>query len=170
MQQIGELTLMATDRFRPELVRSVREGIWKGATASPRRKIYISRAGALRRLLLNEEEIWPMFQAHGFERVQMEELSFEAQVELMMDTRVLAAPHGAGLTNMIFCAEGTHVVEIADPGFPNPNFYALASALGHPFWLVAAESEGAGHPLTQDLRVDPARIERLLAGLAECAL
>lgn len=165
VQRIGQLTLLATDRFRPELVRSVRDSIWKGATASPRRKVYISRAGAARRKLLNEDEIWPLFAAHGFERVRMEELSFEAQVELMMDTRILAAPHGAGLTNMIFCAAGTQVIEIADLGFPNPNFYALASALGHPYWLVPANSTGNGHPLTHDLRVDPARIRRLLEDL-----
>lgn len=197
VQRVRELTLLSTDRFRPELVRSVRERIMEatstagatptasptstaGATgtaassptagvrpaaATPRRRIYISRAGALRRRLLNEEDIWPSFAAHGFERVRMEDLPFEAQVELMMDTGVLAAPHGAGLTNMIFCAPGTHVVEIADLGFPNPNFYALASALGHPYWLVPADAEGDGHPLTHDLRVDPARIDGLLQAL-----
>ena len=56
---------------------------------------------------------------------------------------------------MIFCAAGTHVVEIADTGYPNPNFYALAAAMGHPYWLIDAKGVGPGHALDRDLSVAP---------------
>src|SRR5690625_7442986 len=78
---------------------------------------------------MNEDLIWPLFERDGFERVFTERMSFAEQVRLMQETSVLAAPHGAGLTNMMFCREGTHVIEIADLTFPNPNFYATAAAL-----------------------------------------
>ncbi len=51
---------------------------------------------------------------HGFEAIFMEDLSLAEQIRLMGETAVLLAPHGAGLTNMMFCAPGTQVVEIAD--------------------------------------------------------
>lgn len=158
---IGELTVVGSDRFRPDLLRTVREA-YANPSAEPHRRVYISRARASRRRLLNEEEVWPLFEGRGFERVFMEDLPFERQVHLMQEAAVLAAPHGAGLTNMIFCPEGTCVVEIADLGFPNPNFYALASALGHPYWIVQAESVGEGRPLDKDLRVDPRAVEAVL--------
>jgi hypothetical protein len=163
--QVDELILIGSDRFRPELVSSVRDAVWKGSTPAPRRKVLISRARARRRRLINEEAVWRTLEPHGFERVVMEDRPFEAQMELMMDTAVLVAPHGAGLTNMIFCAPGTHIVEIADLSFPNPNFYALASALRHPYWLIPADAVGDGHPLARDMIGDESALRRILPAL-----
>jgi capsular polysaccharide biosynthesis protein len=158
---VGELTIVGTDRFRPELLRKVQKA-YADPAVEPHRRVYVSRARASRRRLANEDEVWPLFERHAFERVFMEDLPFEEQVRLMQETAVLAAPHGAGLTNMIFCTEGTRIVEIADLGFPNPNFYAVAAALGLPYWIVEADSIGEGHPLDKDLRVDPEAIEAVL--------
>ncbi len=54
---------------------------------------------------------------------------------------------------MMFCQPGAHVVELADLSFPNPNFYAVASAMGLRYWLVEAEAVGDVHPLEVDLKV-----------------
>ncbi|MDQ3607102.1 MAG: glycosyltransferase family 61 protein, partial [Gemmatimonadota bacterium] len=157
--------VLGTDRFRPELLQSVRDALWKPHSAPPARRIFISRAKATRRRLLNEEEIWSILEPAGFERVIMEDLSLREQVDLMAETAVLFAIHGAGLTNMMFCAPGTHVVEIADLSFPNPNFYAVASALDHHYWLLPGTPVGDEHPLRRDMEADPAMIRDLLPEL-----
>lgn len=162
---VGSLTLLATDRFRPELLRLVPAAFGVPQTPSRPRRIFISRTRAARRRLLNEEEVWPLFEDEGFERVCMEELSFDDQVNLMKQTSVLAAPHGAGLTNLMFCPPGAQIIELADLSFPNPNFYALASAMGHGYWLVRAESVGDSHPIDKDLRVNPAAVLQVLRQL-----
>lgn len=165
---VEELTILGTDRFRPELLRPVREAVAASVEAdAPTRRIYISRSRARFRRLLNEEEIWPLFENEGFERVYMEEMSFHEQVRMMRETNVLAAPHGAGLTNMMFCPEGAHVVEIACLGFPNPNFYAVASAMGHDYSIVSADASGDVPPLEQDLVVQPDAVLAALRGLAD---
>lgn len=162
---VDELTVVGTDRFRPELLRSVQR-TFAGDAGPGRRRIYISRARAQRRRLVNEEdEIWPLLASAGFERVFMEDLSFEQQVRLMGETGVLFAPHGAGLTNMVLSPPGIEVVEIADLSFPNPNFYALACAVGHGYWLLSGDSVGDAHPLERDLRIDPAAVGEVLAQL-----
>ncbi len=160
---VDELTILGTDRFRPELLRLVPEAFGVDKAPPPFRKVFISRLQATRRRLLNEEEVWKLLEPLGFQRVLMENLSFEEQVNLMRETAVLAAPHGAGLTNMMFCQEGAHVIEIADLGFPNPNFYALASALGHKYWLIPADSRGDAHPLEKDLYADVALVGEVLS-------
>ena len=160
--RVDALTVWSTDRFRPELLRAVRGAVRPLATAPPRRRVYVSRARAGRRRLLSEEAVWAVLEPAGFERVVMEDLAFEAQVALMQETAALVAPHGAGLTNMMFCPEGTHVVEIADLGFPNPNFYAVASAMGHPYWILDADSVGDGPLLERDLTIDPAAVAAVL--------
>lgn len=162
---VDELTVVGTDRFRPELLRLVRQAYGIGSASRGGRRVFISRARAARRRLLNEEDVWAVLAPAGFDRVCMEALSFEAQVDLMRETDVLLAAHGAGLTNMLFCAEGTHVVEIANLSFPNPNFYAMAAAMGHRYWLVEGSAHGSVHPLEQDLTVDPAAVRRVVEQL-----
>lgn len=163
---VEELTVLGTDRFRPELLQMVPQALGINMAPKPFRKVFISRLNATRRRLVNEDAVWSLLEPQGFERVLMEDLSFAQQVELMRETSVLMAPHGAGLTNMMFCPRGAHIVEIADLGFPNPNFYAVASAMGHEYWLVSAESLGEGRPLDKDLRVTTDSISRVLSQLA----
>jgi hypothetical protein len=162
---VGELTLLVTDRFRPELLQLVPRAYGVLSAPPPRRRIFISRAQAARRRLVNEPAVWALLQPLGFERVVMEALSFDEQMRMLRDTAVLVAPHGAGLTNMLFCPPGAHIVEIADLGFPNPNFYAVASAMGHHYWIVEAASLGDVPRLEQDLRADEAELERVLKAI-----
>lgn len=161
--QVEELTLVSTDRFEPAHMRAVRSAFAPGLNASaPQRRIFISREKSRGRRITNEGELWSMLERHGFEKAFMEDLSFPEQVQMMQQTRILLAPHGAGLTNMLFCPEGGHVVELADPDFPNPNFYALASALGLGYWLLGEQAGVADHPLDRDLTIDVARVEEVL--------
>jgi len=133
----------------------------------PHRRIYISRAKAARRKLLNEKDIWPILKNMGFQKVFMEDLSFLKQVELMQQSAIVVAPHGAAITNILFCHPGTHVVEIADLSFPNPNFYALASAMGHNYWILDAEGIGDVHPLEKNLRIDPSIVRETVKKIFE---
>lgn len=156
--KIDQLTVLETDRFRPELLLPVRDAICSYYSEKQNRKIYISRAKALRRKLLNEDDIWPILESMGFEKVFMEDMSFSNQVLLMQQAAIVVAPHGAAITNIMFCQPGTHVLEIADLSFPNPNFYALASAMGHHYWVLNAEGFGNVHPLEKDLHIDPSDV------------
>lgn len=156
--KVRELTVVETDRFRPELLQSVRNTFCT-TQETPHRRLYISRAKAKRRLLLNEKEIWPNLENMGFEKIYMEDLNFQDQITAMQQAEIVVAPHGAAITNVIFCQQGTHVVEIADLSFPNPNFYALASAMGHHYWILNAEGVGDMHPLEKDLRINPFEVQ-----------
>ncbi|WP_340106384.1 glycosyltransferase family 61 protein [Rhodohalobacter sp. 8-1] len=156
--KVKKLTVIETDRFRPELLRSVRDTVCT-AQEIPHRRLYISRAKAKRRLLINEDEIWPLLKQLGFEKIFMEDLSFRDQITTMQQAEIVVAPHGAAITNVIFCSPGTHVVEIADLSFPNPNFYALCAAMDHHYWILNAKSVGDMHPLEKDLLIEPRKVQ-----------
>ena len=160
--KVAKLTVLGTERLRGELLRPVRAAMRSTAGAEAKRRVYISRRKAPSRRLLNEDAVWACLEPEGFESVAMETLSFDEQVDLMQETRVLAAPHGAGLTNMLFCPQGARIVEIASPEFPNPNFYALASAMGHDYWLVNADLRGSGPVPHRDLHVPVSALEAVL--------
>ena len=160
--QVGTLRLIETDRFDPRHLAAVRGAFSQPASAPAFRRIMISRARSRGRRILNEAKLWAMLRERGFERVRMEEQDFADQVAMMQDTRMLLAPHGAGLTNMLFCPAGATIVELADPEFPNPNFYAMAGALGHNYALVHTETTEAKQALDRDMIVDVDEVARLL--------
>ena len=154
MLSAGELTLVESDRFRPELLRLARDAM--AAPAPPRGIAASSSAGARRAGdgSWTRRRIAAALAEHGFEAVEMERLDLDAQIALMAEAEAVVAPHGAGLANMLFCRAGAKVLEIADPAYPNPNFYAMAAGLGLDYGLLAARGVGAGHPLDRDLAVD----------------
>jgi len=157
------LLVVDCDRFRPELLKATRSACAEPSPSAPSRRIFLSRRQAQGRRLLNEEALLPMLEAHGFEPVVMEQLDLAAQIRLMAETKILLAPHGAGLTNMLFCPADTCILEMADPTYPNPNFYAMASALGHMYACVPACGVGDRHPLRQDLFADEVVLQSVLA-------
>lgn len=98
-------------------------------------KIYISRQAAATRKPTNEREIIAQLQTRGFTAVELEKLSLPEQISLFGDARVIVAPHGAGLTNVVYCAPGAKVVEL----FPAANidlYYRLCTALNLSYYFV----------------------------------
>ncbi len=88
------------------------------------RKIFISRAKADRRNIVNESDITALLTKHGYEIVYNEDLSFTEQVKLFADTESLISLHGAGLANIMFMPNGSKVLEIRDTNWKtNPLCY-----------------------------------------------
>ena len=81
-------------------------------TNSAPEKIYISRNHSPYRRVVNEDELMPMLREHGYECVQLETLSIQQKVALLSGVKVIVAPHGAALTNLVFCSPGCTVVEM----------------------------------------------------------
>lgn len=149
---VDELTVVGMDEYRAPAVEDLRDRM---LVPSPRnRKLYISRSKAQWRRLTNEEECWPLFEKHGYERVFMEALSFDEQRALIGEAAVVAGVHGAGMTNVIFGRPGLTVIEIADSAFPNPQVYALSAALKHRYFVLFAAPVGEINPGYNDVVVD----------------
>jgi capsular polysaccharide biosynthesis protein len=117
----------------------------------------------------------------GFRKVTLSGMSVSEQCELFSSAEVVVAPHGAGLTNLLFCREGTRVVEIFPPTYINPGYWVLANHLGLEYYCSIAEGPSPPPPPVganvdewfwsfvdddQDIRVD---LESLL-GLLDRAL
>lgn len=81
-------------------------------TSNFSKKIFISRRDAPARRILNEDEIFELFKAQGFERYDMGKMSIEEQITLFAQAEMVVGEHGAGLTNILFCKEGTKVIEL----------------------------------------------------------
>lgn len=93
-------------------------------------RLYISRAKARRRLVSNEDVLWSQLERLSFTRVYLEDLTWAEQINAFRHARVIVAPHGAGLANLIFCRPETCVVEFFHRAYVNPCFWRLAALQG----------------------------------------
>jgi capsular polysaccharide biosynthesis protein len=107
------------------------------------RRLYVTRRRALRRRVVNEDELLPILQDLGFEIVECETLSFREQIELFQDAEVVAGPHGAGLTNLVWAPSGCRVLELFGHRCVRSLFYALAGLRAQPYAFLVGASEGA---------------------------
>jgi len=80
-------------------------------------KIFISRSKAPKRKIINQKEVEQFLSKAGFAIVNMEDLSFEQQVSASYNAKHIIAQHGAGLTNILFCKEGTAILELKPKSF-----------------------------------------------------
>ena len=135
------------------------------ATRAPSRpRIFISRRGRNARRIANEAEVIAALSGLGFAPLHLESLSVAAQIAAFRDAECVVGPHGAGLTNLMFCRPGTQVVEIGTPYRPWTCFREIAHHRGLDYRLHLASPTRVRHfdPATgvgdSDLRVDPAAL------------
>ena len=139
-------------------------GSERGRTGGER--LYVSRARARRRRVVNEESLWALLEARGFHRVFLEDMTWAEQIVAFREARELVAAHGAGLANLVFCEAGTRVVEFFDRAYVNPCYWRLAALKGLDYRpLVPAGDVALTQTLSanrNDLTADLARIARAL--------
>jgi capsular polysaccharide biosynthesis protein len=114
----------------PAWIPNIVAPIYCQCTDPPNKRIYISRAKASNRHIGNEEELLIILKKHDFETVFLEGLSVRRQAELFQNAEAIIAPHGAGLTNLIFCKDSILLLEIL-PHFPwnNSHFFERISEI-----------------------------------------
>jgi len=127
-----------TGNYNPEILQQVRKRIANsGESPKPGRRIFISRSRATKRTILNEGDLVPLLEGHGFEIVHMEDYGFREQVSLMRSASIIAGLHGAGLSNALFMNPDGALLEIRNGNDAMNNcFYTLAAACGHRYAYV----------------------------------
>lgn len=93
-------------------------------------KIYISRAKASRRRIVNEEELLGYLAPLGYRPVWLEDLSFVEQISLFAQAQRVIGMHGAGLTNILWCPPGSRVLEIFPSASIATYYWVLANHVG----------------------------------------
>lgn len=124
------------------------------------RKLFLSRRRARTRKLVNEREILALL-GPDFELIELETLSVEEQAQLFSQADAIVAPHGAGLTNLLFCTQPTPVLELLyEDGMKNTSYRQLAGILGHPYVGVGCKSvfDSNVKPGVRDIEASPARV------------
>lgn len=118
--------------------------------------VYISRNEASMRRILNEDELVPGLRKLGFKIVSPGKQSLTQQIETFRNARVVLAPHGAGLTNIVFCRPRTTLIEIfPEGGVHGSAFHRIASHLRFNYYFIVGEKvdtpQGLKNPNNSDI-------------------
>jgi Capsular polysaccharide biosynthesis protein len=113
---------------------------FKNVTAN--RRIYMSREKAASRSVINQDELMKRLELLNFESVILESLTISEQAELMASASVVLAPHGAGLSNIVFCQPGTKVIELFTPTYVQPGYWILSNVCKLEHYYLVGELAG----------------------------
>jgi capsular polysaccharide biosynthesis protein len=117
---------------------------------SPRR-FYLQRVGKFRGII-NDREVMEYFRGRGWGIVDTESLTQAQQIRLFSQAEMICAPHGAGLTNLLWCQPGCKVLELCASSFLNGVFEGLAQCVGADYRYVVFPGD-LGYRSVVDLKV-----------------
>lgn len=127
-------------------IDTLKERFFKLADSIPpsSERIYVSRSRAAYRKVANESQVVEMLSRYGFTSIILEELSFLEQVAVLRSAKVVVAPHGAGLTNLVWCDTKTKVLEIFSRDYVNVCFWSLCQEADLDYYYILGDGEDPG--------------------------
>ena len=132
----GEISVTACQWLRQKILSNVSK--IKGDRVSFLPKVFISRRKALGRRIANENEVIEALEPLEFATYILEEMSYLEQVTLFAQAKVIVAPHGAGLTNLIF-ADNPIILELFG-AYVGREFANLARGMGFKYGCLGCPS------------------------------
>jgi hypothetical protein len=94
-------------------------------------RLFVTRTDNENRHIVSMAALGPYLSKHGFTIINLAALAVEEQIELFRKSEVIAGPHGAGLTNLIFSTNTSlKIIEIFPSNFISAHYYWLSSILG----------------------------------------
>ena len=118
-------------------------------------RVYISRSDASSRRVVNEEAVLEMLESRGFEKYNLALMSVAETIALFEQAEIIVAPHGAGLTDIIY-ADDAAIVELFRGAANTRVYFMLAKQLN--MWYGYLNCEAIG----PDMHVDLARLNTVL--------
>lgn len=116
------------NRISPHDIQLLRNRLIPDQKGENYRKLFFPRRG--KRIIENEAEVRALLIEFGFEIIEDINRTVEEQITLYQSASVIIAPHGAGLTNLLWCNPGTQVIELFYGGYQKAGFYYICQVLG----------------------------------------
>jgi capsular polysaccharide biosynthesis protein len=108
-------------------------------------KIYVSRGLARGRRVENEEAIREVLERRGYRTVYAENHAVGDFARLVARAEAIAAPHGAGLANVVFAPDGVQVLEMYGAQLTQ-EYWLLASGIGGQHFLLPGKDHDQKYP------------------------
>lgn len=139
--------------------RHLLEDLLAGVKVAPSAssKLYISRQDAGLRRITNEVQLVDLLAQRGYRIVKLSELNLHEQISAVAGAERIVAPHGMGLTHLVFGNNPAQVLELFHPTIGSDSYAFLAKAKNHAYdFLIGTDAADnkAGYSIDAGLLLD----------------
>ena len=133
-------------------------------------EIYVARTDSQNRIAANEAELIERLERQHVRIIVPGTLSVSEQIEAFRSARLVIGPHGAGMSNIVFCRSGSFVYEMLPRHYPHSAFNRVAQSGGLNYWADLFDGVDSGTGFERqwqiDLDVVAARLDAIREKLA----
>ena len=146
--------------FQGKILRdSIVSTPFKNPPASPSKpRILVLRKKSIARHIVVTKELLSLVDKYQLIPTVLEHLTVAQQINLFAHSELIVAPHGAGLSNLVF-AKGSAVIEIMPSDSVHPLYMQIASSSNCSYSMYVVKPTTSSH---QQLVVDPLLLENLI--------
>lgn len=130
-----------------------------------KRILYCARLDSSNRRIINEPDVINFLEANFEAEIFLSTgKSVAEQAQKFNSADILISPHGAGMSNLVFCKPGVTIIEIMPDKYINPCFATLALAKGcnyHPFSFPTRTFDGHQH--NYEWEIDISQLKDILS-------
>jgi hypothetical protein len=104
------------------------------------KKIYITRQNERARRISNEKELIIFLKTLNFEIIDPGTLSFNDQIRFFRSADIIISPHGAALSNIVWCNQNTKIIELNGDKDVRWHFAKVAHALKNNHIIITGKT------------------------------
>lgn len=131
------------------------------ATLDPAVRLYVSRADASHRRVMNEDAVLQALRTQGYCPITPGEMSVKDQVIAFSAASEIVIPHGAAGANLVFAPPDCKVLELVPSSYRHPMYWWLSQFRG----LDYARLPCADTEREKDMTVDVDKMLKMMEGL-----
>lgn len=133
---------------------------------------HVKGSRARMRRALNEHELAPLLDEYGFEVYNLEEMSMAEQIQLFRHGDMVISPHGAGLSNIVYCQPNTKVIELLHDRFDQgmTSYWSLCNLFDLNYTIVMGsvpEGEVGNYPSNSNFAICAQTLRNALEDLID---
>ena len=138
----------------PQKISLLRNSISQKLTFEKKYGILIKRSESYRSIINHDELLDFLQKKYSLEWKVFDKLPFKETTELFSKASMIVAPHGAGLTNMLFSPANITIIEIMDKYNPNVCYWHLSEMLNNMHYILPIPTLNGNFLLSQyDLNI-----------------
>lgn len=128
-----------------------------------RKRFYVSRS-RWRRKVRNEDDVRRVVTSFGVEVIEDVPPSVSEQIQLFREASLVVSAHGSALTNLVWCAPGTRIIELLSRSYAQMHIAFLSHILGLDYRSLVDDSPRPHHwtNIGEDVSVDIDSLKKTL--------
>jgi len=140
IKDVYTMRLIECGNPSPQKISLLRQKISQKLNFEKKYGILIKRSESCRSIINHNELLEFLQKKYSLEWKVFDKLSFKETTELFSKVSMIVAPHGAGLTNMLFSPSNITIIEIMDKNDPNVCYWHLSEMLDNKHYILPIET------------------------------